>query len=150
MPEVDFEVQASKTRGVIIETVCPEYRPYEVLIFPKAGNKHGIHGGELQHLPDGRSICSIILYRGDADLGAVFKKYKIIERFGWSPAITVMPPGGGIIDVITNVKKFLWQGIFIVIQILRLVSIRPKKWLALLLEKKHIRPAHVQSAMTLA
>ena len=112
MPEVDFEVKCAKTRGFIIEAICPQYRPYELLIFPKVGNKHGIHGGEMQHLPDGRSICAILLYRGDADLGAVFKKYKIIERLGWSPALGVMPPGGKIVDVTTNVKNVFVTGDF--------------------------------------
>ncbi len=112
MPEVDFEVQAAKTRGFIIEAICPQYRPYELIIFPKVDNKHGVHGGEMQHLPDGRSICAILLYRSDADLGAVFKKYKIIERLGWSPALGVMPPGGKIVDVATNVKNAFVVGDF--------------------------------------
>ena len=60
----------------------PKYRPFELLIFPKVRNTHGVHAGELRHLPDVRSICSIFLYRSDGDLGAVFDNYKIIERVG--------------------------------------------------------------------
>lgn len=112
MPEVDFEVFAPKTRGVILETVAPKYRPFELLIFPKVGNTHGVHGGELRHLPDGRSICGIFLYRSDGDLGAVFDNYKIIERVGWSPAIGVMQPGGEVVDVTTNVKNVFMAGDF--------------------------------------
>ena len=112
MPEVDFNVKAAKTRGFIIEAICPQYRPYELIIFPKKGNEHGVHGGEMQHLPDGRSICTILLYRPDANLGAVFKEYKIIECLGWSPALGVMPPGGKIVDVVTNVKNAFVIGDF--------------------------------------
>jgi len=112
MPEVDFEVWAPKTRGFILETVAPKYRPFELLIFPKVGNTHGVHGGELRHLPDGRSICGIFLYRSDGDLGAVFDNYKIIERVGWSPAIGVMQPGGKVVDVITKVKNVFRIGDF--------------------------------------
>jgi len=112
MPEIDFKVPAAKTVGYIIEAVCPQYRSYELIIFPKVDNKHGIHGGEMQHLPDGRSICAVLLYRRDADLSAVFKEYKIIERLGWSPAIGVMPPGGKIVDVVTNVKNAFVVGDF--------------------------------------
>ena len=112
MPEVDFEVFAPKTRGFILETVAPKYRPFELLIFPKVGNAHGVHGGELRHLPDGRSICGIFLYRSDGDLGAVFDNYKIIERVGWSPAIGVMQPGGKVVDVTTNVKNVFMAGDF--------------------------------------
>ncbi|MDL1956961.1 MAG: FAD-dependent oxidoreductase [Candidatus Desulfofervidus auxilii] len=112
MPEIDFKVPAAKTVGYIIEAVCPQYRSYELIIFPKVDNKHGIHGGEMQHLPDGRSICAVLLYRRDADLSAVFKEYKIIERLGWSPAIGVMPPGGKIVDVVTNVKNAFVIGDF--------------------------------------
>lgn len=112
MPEVDFEVFAPKTRGFILETVAPKYRPFELLIFPKVGNTHGVHGGELRHLPDGRSICGIFLYRYDGDLGAVFDNYKIIERVGWSPAIGVMQPGGKVVDVTTNVEDVFMVGDF--------------------------------------
>ena len=112
MPEVDFEVFASKTRGFILETIAPKYRPFELIIFPKVGNAHGVHGGELRHLPDGRSICGIFLYRPDGDLGAVFDNYKIIERVGWSPAITVMQPGGKVVDVTTNKKNVFMVGDF--------------------------------------
>ncbi|MEE9503505.1 MAG: FAD-dependent oxidoreductase [Thermodesulfobacteriota bacterium] len=112
MPEVDFEVFAPKTRGFILETVAPKYRPFELLIFPKVGNLHGVHGGELRHLPDGRSICGIFLYRSDGDLGAVFDNYKIIERLGWSPAIGVMQPGGKVVDVTTNLKNVFMAGDF--------------------------------------
>jgi hypothetical protein len=112
MPEVDFEVFTTKTRGIILETVIPKYRPFELLIFPKAGNTHGVHGGELRHLPDGRSICGIFLYRPDGDLGAVFDNYKIIERVGWSPAIRVIQPGEKIVDVTTNVKNVFMAGDF--------------------------------------
>ncbi len=112
MPEIDFKVHAAKTRGYILEAICPQYRPYELIIFPKKGNKHGIHGGEIQHLSDGRSICAVLLYRHDADLSAIFKEYKVIERLGWSPAIGVMPPGGKIVDVTTNVKNAFVVGDF--------------------------------------
>ena len=112
MPEVDFEVFAPKTRGFILETIAPRYRPFELLIFPKVGNTHGVHGGELRHLPDGRSICGIFLYRPDGDLGAVLDNYKIIERVGWSPAIGVMQPGGKVVDVTTNKKNVFMVGDF--------------------------------------
>lgn len=112
MPEVDFEVLTPKTRGFILETIAPKYRPFELLIFPKAGNAHGVHGGELRHLPDGRSICGIFLYRSDGDLRAVFDNYKIIERVGWSPAIGVKQPGGKLVDVTTNVKNVFMAGDF--------------------------------------
>jgi hypothetical protein len=112
MPEVDFEVFAPKTRGFILETIAPKYRPFELLIFPKVGNHHGVHGGELRHLPDGRSICGIFLYRSDGDLGAVFDNYKIIERVGWSPAIGVMQPGGKVVDVTTNLEHVFMVGDF--------------------------------------
>ncbi len=112
MPEVEIEFWAPKTRGFILETVAPRYRPYELLIFPKVGNTHGVHGGELRHLPDGRSICGIFLYRADGDLGAVFDNYKIIERIGWSPAIGVMQPGGKVVDVTTEVENVFMVGDF--------------------------------------
>jgi hypothetical protein len=112
MPGIDFEVFAPKTRGVILETVAPRYRPYDLLIFPKEGNRHGVHGGELRHHPDGRSFCGIFLYRPDGDLGAVFDNYKVIERVGWSPAITVMQPGGKLQDVITSRKNLFVVGDF--------------------------------------
>jgi len=112
MPEVDCELWAPKTRGFILETIAPKYRPFELLIFPKVGNTHGVHGGELRHLSDGRSICGIFLYRSEGDLGAVFDDYKIIERVGWSPAIGVMRPGGKVVDVITRVKNVFRIGDF--------------------------------------
>jgi hypothetical protein len=112
MPEVEIEFWAPKTRGFILETVAPRYRPYELLIFPKVGNTHGVHGGELRHLPDGRSICGIFLYRADGDLDAVFDNYKIIERIGWSPAIGVMQPGGKVVDVTTEVENVFMVGDF--------------------------------------
>lgn len=112
MPEVDFEVWAPKTRGFILETTTPQYRPFELLIFPKVGNNHGVHGGELRHLPDGRSICGIFLYRSDGDLSAVFDNYRIIERVGWSPAIGVMQPGGKVVGVTTNIKDVFVVGDF--------------------------------------
>jgi len=112
MPEVDFEVWTPKTRGFILETIAPKYRPFELLIFPKMGNTHGVHGGELRHLSDGRSICGIFLYRPDGDLDAVFDNYKIIERVGWSPAIGLMQPGGKLVDVTTNVKNIFMVGDF--------------------------------------
>jgi hypothetical protein len=112
MPELDFEVFAPKTRGAILETVTPKYRPYDLLIFPKKGNQHGVHGGELKHYPDGRSLCGIYLYRPDGDFGAVFENYQIIERVGWSPAITVMQPGGKLVDVTTNQQNLFVVGDF--------------------------------------
>jgi hypothetical protein len=112
MPGLDFEVFAPKTRGVILETIAPKYRPYDLLIFPKEGNTHGVHGGELRHHPDGRSFCGIFLYRPDGELGAVFENYKIMERVGWSPAITVMQPGGKIVDVITHKENLFIVGDF--------------------------------------
>ena len=112
MPGLDFEVFAPKTRGVILETIAPKYRPYDLLIFPKEGNAHGVHGGELRHHPDGRSFCGIFLYRPDGELGAVFENYKIMERVGWSPAITVMQPGGKIVDVITHKENLFIVGDF--------------------------------------
>jgi len=112
MREIDFEVFAPKTRGVILETITPKYRPYDLLIFPKEGNAHGVHGGELRHHPDGRSFCGIFLYRPDGELGAVFENYKIVERVGWSPAITVMQPGGKIVDVTTAKENLFIVGDF--------------------------------------
>jgi phytoene dehydrogenase-like protein len=112
MPGIDFEVFAPQTRGVILETTAPKYRPYDLLIFPKEGNAHGVHGGELRHHPDGRSFCGIFLYRPDGELGVVFENYKILERVGWSPAITVMQPGGKIADVTTDKKNLFIVGDF--------------------------------------
>ena len=109
---VNFEVFASKTRGIIFETTTPRYRPYGLLIFPKVKNAHGVHGGELRHLSDGRSIGGIFLHRTDADIHAVFDKVKIIERIGWSPAISVMQPGAKITDVTTNVRNVFMTGDF--------------------------------------
>jgi len=112
MPDLNFEVFAPKTRGVILEATVPQYRPYDLLIFPKEGNGHGVHGGELRHHPDGRSFCGIFLYRPDGDLGSVFHQFKIIERLGWSPAITVMQPGGKLVDVTTNQENVFVVGDF--------------------------------------
>lgn len=112
MPDLDFEVFAPKTRGAILEATAPRYRPYDLLIFPKRGNQHGVHGGELRHYPDGRSLCGIFLYRPDGDFGAVFEDYRIIERVGWSPAITVMQPGGKLVDVTTNQENLFVVGDF--------------------------------------
>ena len=109
---VNFEVFASKTRGIIFETTTPRYRPYGLLIFPKVKNAHGVHGGELRHLSDGRSIGGIFLHRTDGDIHVVFDKVKIIERIGWSPAISVMQPGAKIMNVTTNVRNVFMTGDF--------------------------------------
>jgi len=112
MSEVNFEVFGSKTRGLIFETVAPRYRPFELLIFPKRGNTHGVHGGEIRHLADGRSVCGMFLHRTNGDPGAVFDSYNIIERVGWSPAISVTQPGSGLRDVTTNVPHAFVVGDF--------------------------------------
>ena len=112
MADIDFAVFGSKTRGVIFETVAPRYRPFELLIFPKAGNTHGVHGGEIRHLPDGRSVCGMFLHRPDGDLGAVFDNVRVIERVGWSPAISVTQPGSKCVDVTTAVPKAFVVGDF--------------------------------------
>jgi hypothetical protein len=42
----------------------------------------------------------------------VFHQFKIIERLGWSPAITVMQPGGKLVDVTTNQENVFVVGDF--------------------------------------
>lgn len=112
MADIDFHAFGSKTRGLIFETMAPRYRPFELVIFPKAGNTHGVHGGEIRHLPDGRSVCGMFLHRPDGDLGAVFDTVQVIERVGWSPAISVSRPGSKLVDVTTAVPKAFVVGDF--------------------------------------
>lgn len=112
MSEVNVGIKSSKTRGVIFETVCPQFRKYDVLLFSKYDNLHGVHGGELKHLPDGRSICGMFLYRPDANLKAVFGEYKELPKVGWSPAITLIPPASHLRDVTTEVTGVFLAGDF--------------------------------------
>jgi len=112
MPGINVSIKSTKTRGMILEARCPKYRKYEVLLFSKYDNLHGVHGGELKHLPDGRSICGMFMYRTDADLKAVFGDYKELPKVGWSPAITLIPPGSPVRDVVTEVPGAFLAGDF--------------------------------------
>ncbi len=103
-PEISMDIKSTKTRGLIFEARCPRYRKYEVLLFSKFDNLHGVHGGELKHLPDGRSICGMFLYRPDADVAKVFGEYRELPKVGWSPAITLIPPGSPSRDVVTELE----------------------------------------------
>ncbi|MHB8173193.1 MAG: FAD-dependent oxidoreductase [Nitrospirota bacterium] len=103
MPEINFYMKCTKTRGIIFEAQCPQYRKYDVLLFSKFKNSHGVHGGEMKHLPDGRTIAGMFLYRPDADIETVFGKYKELPRVGWSPAITLIPPASKTRGVETEV-----------------------------------------------
>ena len=111
-PEVDFEIEVTKARGVILESDCPTYKKYNVLIISKYKNEHGVQGGKIKHLPDGRSFYGMMLYRPDADLGKVFGKHKVHHRFGWSPAMAWMSPGCKIPDVTTNISNCFVIGDF--------------------------------------
>jgi predicted NAD/FAD-binding protein len=112
VPEINVDVKSTKTRGLIFEANCPQYHKYEVLLFSKYDNPHGVHGGELKHLPDGRSICGMFLYRPDADVEAVFGKYKELPKVGWSPAITLIPPASRVRDVETELDGAYLAGDF--------------------------------------
>jgi len=112
MPEIVVDVKSTKTRGAIIECRVPRYRKYEVLLFSKFANTHGVHGGEMKHLPDGRTIAGMFLYRPDGDLGAVFGDYKELPKVGWSPAITLIPPGSATRGVETEVPGAFLAGDF--------------------------------------
>jgi len=111
-PEVDFEIEVTKTRGVVLESDCPTYKKYNVLIISKYKNEHGVQGGKIKHLPDGRSFYGMMLYQPDADLGKVFGKHKVHHRFGWSPAMAWMSPGCRIPDVRTNISNCFVIGDF--------------------------------------
>lgn len=104
VPEISVDIKSTKTRGVIFEARCPRYRRYEVLLFSKFNNLHGVHGGELKHLPDGRSICGMFLYRPDADVKKVFGEYRELPKVGWSPAITLIPPASPARGVATELE----------------------------------------------
>lgn len=111
-PEVDFEIEVTKARGVVLESDCPTYKKYNVLIISKYKNEHGVQGGKIKHLPDGRSFYGMMLYRPDADLRKVFGEHKVHHRFGWSPAMAGMSPGCKIPDVTTNVPNCFVIGDF--------------------------------------
>jgi len=111
-PEITVEVQSTKTRGVIFEARCPKYRRYDVLLFSKHKNPHGVHGGEMKHLPDGRTVAGMFLYRPDADLKAVFGEYRELPKVGWSPAITLIPPGSPTRDINTELPGAFIVGDF--------------------------------------
>jgi len=111
-PEVDFEIEVTKTSGIVLESDCPTYKRYNVLIISKYKNEHGLQGGKIKHLPDGRSFYGMMLYRPDADLERVFGTHKVHHRFGWSPAMAWMSPGCKIPDVATNVSNCFVIGDF--------------------------------------
>jgi len=111
-PEVNFEIEVTRARGVVLESDCPTYKKYNVLIISKYKNEHGVQGGKIKHLPDGRSFYGMMLYRPDADLGKVFGKHKVHHRFGWSPAMAWMSPGCRIPDVKTNISNCFVIGDF--------------------------------------
>lgn len=111
-PEVDFEIGITKTPGVVLESDCLTYKKYNVLIISKYKNEHGVQGGKIKHLPDGRSFYGMMLYRPDADLEKVFGKHKVHHRFGWSPALAWMLPGCKIPDVTTNIPNCFVIGDF--------------------------------------
>jgi phytoene dehydrogenase-like protein len=112
IPEISVDVKSTKTRGLIFEARCPKYRKYEVLLFAKFNNLHGVHGGELKHLPDGRSICGMFLYRPDADVARVFGEYRELPKVGWSPAITLIPPASPTRGVATELDGAYLAGDF--------------------------------------
>jgi len=112
VPEIDVDVKSTKTRGVIFEARCPQYKKYEVLLFSKFNNTHGVHGGEMKHLPDGRTIAGMFLYRPDGDLKAVFGEYKELPKVGWSPAITLIPPASRTRQVETEIPGAYLAGDF--------------------------------------
>ena len=111
-PEVDFEIEVTKTRGVVLESDCPTYKRYNVLIISKYKNEHGVQGGKIKHLSDGRSFYGMMLYRPDADLEKAFGKHKVHHRFGWSPALAWMSPGCKIPDITTNIPNCFVIGDF--------------------------------------
>jgi glycine/D-amino acid oxidase-like deaminating enzyme len=112
LPGLDFQVTCSKTRGVVIECRSPGLRPYRLLLYGKHGNTHGVHGGELCHLPDGRTLGGIFLYRSDADIEAQFPGHKLLGRVGWSPAISISTPGCSFPDVDTQFPSVFVVGDF--------------------------------------
>lgn len=112
IPEISVNVKSTKTRGLIFEARCKKYRKYEVLLFSKHDNLHGVHGGELKHLKDGRSICGMFMYRPDANLKAVFGEYKELPKVGWSPAITLIPPASQVREVTTELPGAFLAGDF--------------------------------------
>jgi len=111
-PDITVDVKSTKTRGVIFEARCPQYRKYDVLLIAKHKNPHGVHGGEMKHLPDGRTIAGMFLYRPDGDIRAVFGDYKELPKVGWSPAITLIPPGSPTREVETEVPGAFLAGDF--------------------------------------
>jgi glycine/D-amino acid oxidase-like deaminating enzyme len=111
-PEITVDVQSTKTRGVIFEARCPRYRKYDVLLFAKHANTHGVHGGEMKHLKDGRTIAGMFLYRPDGDIEAVFGRYTELPKVGWSPAITLIPPGSPTRGIETEVPGAFLIGDF--------------------------------------
>lgn len=114
-PEITVEVLSTKTRGVIFETRSGEsnkYKKYDVLLFSKHKNPHGVHGGEMKHLPDGRTIAGMFLYRPDGDIKAVFGEYRELPKVGWSPAITLIPPGSRTREVETEIPGAFLAGDF--------------------------------------
>jgi hypothetical protein len=112
IPEIKVDVKCTKTRGVIFESRTPRYGKYDVLLFSKYKNVHGIHGGEMKHLPDGRTIAGMFMYRPAADIEAVFGKYKELPKVGWSPAITLIPPGSKTRGIETEVPSAYLVGDF--------------------------------------
>jgi len=112
VPEINADVLSTKTRGVIIEARCPQYKKYDILLFAKHKNTHGVHGGEMKHLPDGRTIAGMFLYRPDGDLKAVFGDYKELPKVGWSPAITLIPPGSVVRSIETEIPGAFLAGDF--------------------------------------
>ncbi len=112
VPGIDFQIPITKTRGLIFEAKCPQFNPYDVLLFSKYNNSHGVHGGEVKRLPDGRSICGIFLYHPKGDVEQVFGKIKILPKVGWSPAITLIPPKSSLRDVLTLIPNLYVVGDF--------------------------------------
>jgi hypothetical protein len=43
VPEINVDVLCTKTRGVIIEARCPQYKKYDILLFSKHKNRM-VHG----------------------------------------------------------------------------------------------------------
>lgn len=112
LPGLDLRVQATKTRGVVIEFRSEALRRYRLLLYGKHENRHGVHGGELVHLPDGRTLGGVFLYRPDADLEAVFPGYRKLGQVAWSPAISISTPGCTFPDVTTPFPSVFVVGDF--------------------------------------
>lgn len=112
LPGLDLQVACSKTRGVVIECRSPRLRPYRLLLYGKHNNTHGVHGGELCHLPDGRTLGGIFLYRPDADIEAQFPGHKLLGRVAWSPAISISTPGCSFPEVNTQFPSVFVVGDF--------------------------------------